>query len=134
MSEIDPEKRPRLVSDNGPSLISSEFNEYLDSWSIGHIFASPYHPQTNGKIERYLRSCKEKGNLRVHETPMEIDRGIAGFIDWYNTRRYHEALGNVTPDDVYFGRRDAILEERRTLEKHRKKNAKLNQQKAESVS
>lgn len=139
MSEVAPEKRPRLVSDNGPSLISSEFNEYLDSWSIGHIFASPYHPQTNGKIERYHRSCKEKVNLHVHETPMEIDRGIAGFIDWYNTRRYHEALGNVTPDDVYFGRRDAILEERRklkriTLEKRRKKNAKLNQQKAESVS
>ena len=64
---------------------------------------------------------------------------IGGFIGWYNTHRYYEALGNVTPDDVYFGRRDAILEERRklkmiTLEKRMKKNAKLNQEGAGSVS
>jgi transposase InsO family protein len=139
MSEVAPEKRPRLVSDNGPSLISSEFNEYLDSWSIGHIFASPYHPQTNGKIERYHRSCKEKVNLHVHETPMEIENAVGGFIGWYNARRYHEALGNVTPDDVYYGRKDAILADRKklkmiTLEKRRKKNAKLNKERAGSVS
>jgi len=139
MADVASDKRPRLVSDNGPALISAELNEYLDSWSIGHIFAAPYHPQTNGKIERYHRSCKEKVNLHVHETPMEIDRGIAGFIDWYNGRRYHEALGNVTPDDVYYGRRDAILEKRKeikkkTLENRRRQNAKLNQQRAGSVS
>jgi len=125
MSEVAPGKRPRLVSDNGPSLIRSEFNEYLDSWGIGHIFASPYHPQTNGKIERYHRSCKEKVNLDVHETPMEIEQAVGGFIGWYNAHRYHEALGNVTPDDVYYGRRDAILADRKklkmiTLEKRRK--------------
>ena len=84
-------------------------------------------------------ACEEKVNLHVHETPMEIEEAVGGFIDWYNTRRYHEALGNVTPDDVYYGRRDAILTDRKklkriTLEKRRKKNAKLNKERAGSVS
>ena len=82
------------------------------------------------KAEGLIRSCKERINLVVWETPVELEGEIDRFIDYYNSRRYHEALGNVTPDDVYFGRRDSIQVRRRilqgkTLAHRRAINAKL---------
>lgn len=126
----DDPKIPRLVTDRGPALISDDFNAYLDEKNIHHIYASPYHPQTNGKIERYHRSMKEKVLQNVYDVPEKLKAEIGKYISHHNKRRYHEALGNVSPDDVYYGRRDTILQARaklkiETLERRKIKNQEL---------
>jgi transposase InsO family protein len=79
---------------------------------IKHILSAPYHPQTNGKVERYQQSLKREVNQLPYELPSQLEKAIADFVDYYNYRRYHKALGDVTPADVLYGRREEILKRR----------------------
>jgi putative transposase len=115
MTGVPVENRTRLLSDNGSGYVSRAFRDYLNLVGIGHILAAPYHPQTNGKIERYQQSLKKQVNQLPYELPGQLEKAIADFVDYYNYRRYHKALGNVTPADVLYGRRGQILERRKEM-------------------
>jgi putative transposase len=104
--------RPRLLSDNGPCYISGELKQYLADQGFTHTRGKPYHPMTQGKIERYHRSMKNILLLENYYCPEDLKAQIAEFVAYYNHRRYHESLDNVTPADVYHGRATAILEQR----------------------
>jgi putative transposase len=113
MDDVPVEDRTKLLSDNGAGYVSRAFRDYLRLVGIGHILAAPFHPQTNGKIERYQQSLKREVNQLPYEFPSQLERAIADFVDYYNNRRYHKALGNVTPADVLNGRREVILQLRK---------------------
>jgi len=90
VDQVRVKHRPRLFSDNGPAYRSGELREYLGERRMAHTRGAPYHPQTQGKIERY-----------------------------------HEAIQNVTPADVYFGRQYEVLSKRskikrRTMDRRKK--------------
>ena len=84
MTEVPLEDRARLLSDNGSGYVSRAFCDYLDLVGTRHIRAAPYHPQTNGKLERYLQSIKQEVDQVPYEVPSEMEVAIAGFVDYYN--------------------------------------------------
>lgn len=119
--------RPRLLSDNGSCYISGQLASYLEASGFAHTRGAPYHPMTQGKIERYHRSFKNVVRLDHYYTPWELERAIGRFVENYSHRRYHEALQNVTPADVFYGRQAAIPARRerirrRTLQQRKHEN------------
>jgi len=109
--------RPRLLSDNGPAYVSGELREYLKERQMAHTRGAPYHPQTQGKIERYHRTMKNVVKLEHYYFPWELEGALRDFVAYYNNERYHESLDNVTPADVYFGRQVAVLSERAKIKR-----------------
>jgi len=112
MRRVPIEDHTKLLSDHGSGYLARAFEEYLRILAIRHIYCAPHHPQTNGKIERFHETLRARMNLLVYTSPDELRRTMRDFIAYYNHRRYHEAIGNVTPADVYYGRREEILRRR----------------------
>ena len=130
MTEVPVADRTSLLSDNGSGYVSRGFRDYLHLVGIKHILAAPFHPQTNGKLERYHQSIKRDVIQVPYEMPSALEAAIAAFVAYYNYRRYHKALGNVTPADMLNGRREQILQRRKevqvqTLERRRRYNKSL---------
>ena len=127
VAQVMVKHRPRLLSDNGPCYLSKELREYLDEQKIEHTRGAPYHPQTQGKIERYHRSMKNVVKLENYYYPWELEKAIRQFVDYYNHQRYHESLDNVTPADMFYGRYEEIMGRRQlikqqTLQRRKEEN------------
>jgi len=122
--------KPRLLSDNGSSYISGDLAVWLGKQDMKHVRGAPYHPQTQGKIERWHQTLKNRILLENYFLPGDLETQIGAFIEHYNHARYHESLGNVTPADAYFGRAADILRERahikrRTIQHRRLQHRKI---------
>jgi putative transposase len=110
-------ERPRLLSDNGSGYISADLAKWLERQAIGHIRGAPFHPQTQGKIERWHQTLKNRILLENYYLPGDLEARIGAFVADYNHCRYHESLGNLTPADVYFGRGQTIRIERERIKR-----------------
>ncbi len=122
--------KPRLLSDNGASYISGDLAAWLSDKKMDHVRGAPYHPQTQGKIERWHQTLKNRILLENYFFPADLEAQIEAFVDHYNHRRYHESINNLTPADVYLGRGQAILKRRerikqKTIETRRLQHRKV---------
>jgi putative transposase len=104
--------RPRLLSDNGPAYLSKELKRFLKRKDIEHIRGAPYHPMTQGKIERYHRSLKNIVKLQHYYSPSQLTEAIEDFVENYNNQRYHESLDNMTPAVIYYGKEKEVQSKR----------------------
>jgi putative transposase len=112
VDQVNVAHRPRLLSDNGPSYVSVALAAWLDKQDMPHIRGALYHPMTQGKIERWHLTLKNRILLENYYLPGQLEARIEAFVAHYNHLRYHESIDNLTPADVYFGRGQTILLER----------------------
>jgi transposase InsO family protein len=109
--------RPRLLSDNGSSYISDDLAKWMKRHTMVHVRGAPYHPMTQGKIERWHQTLKNRILLENYYLPGDLEEQIEAFVADYNHHRYHESIDNLTPADVYFGRGQTILLQRERIKR-----------------
>ena len=108
-----PDAKPQIISDNPGApgqFIAKDFKEFVRISGMTHVRTSPYYPQSNGKLERYHKTIK--GTCIRVNTPLSLDdaiRLVTDFVDHYNNRRLHSAIGYITPNDKMQGRAEMIL-------------------------
>ena len=90
LDQVNVAHRPRLLSDNGPSYVSVELAAWLDKQDMPHIRGAPYHPMTQGKIERWHLTLKNRILLENYYLPGQLEARIEAFVAHYNHLRYHE--------------------------------------------
>jgi len=117
LDQVKVRHKPRLLSDNGPCYLSGDLAEYLEEQGMTHSRGKPYHPQTQGKIERWHRSMKNQILLNNYYLPGELQENIQRFVNYYNHERYHESLDNLTPADVFYGRGQKVLDRREQIKR-----------------
>jgi len=117
--------RPRLLSDNGSSYIAGDLAKWLAKKGMDHVRGAPLHPQTQGKIERWHQTLKNRILLENYYLPGDLEQKVGDFVAHYNHLRYHESIANLTPADVYFGRGQTILLQRERIKRDTFKTRRL---------
>jgi transposase InsO family protein len=95
---------------------------------MSHVRRALYHPMTQGMIERWHQTLKNRILLESYFLPGDLEAQIEAFVANYNHRRYHESLDNLTPAEVYFGRGETILMERERIKRQTLQSRRLQHQ------
>ena len=130
--EAWPAARPRVISDNGPQFVARDFKAFIRLCGMTHVRTRPYYPQSNGKLERYHKTLK--ADCIRPGVPLDLAQArrlIGRFVEHYNRRRLHSAIGYVTPADKLAGRSEAIWsarEEKLAAARERRQQARAETQ------
>jgi len=112
--DLYPDARPRIIHDNGAQYVCDDFHKLLAQLEIADSRTRPFHPQSNGKIERFHRTLRTE---HVRRTPYVsvsyAEIKIAEWICWYNSERLNGAVSYLTPDEVFEGKMEERLAERK---------------------
>ena len=95
---------------------------------MDHVRGAPHHPQTQGKIERWHQTLKNRILLENYYLPGDLEGNVGRFVEHYNHARYHESLNNLTPADVDFGRGQTILLQRERIKRNTFRKRRLQHQ------
>jgi transposase InsO family protein len=88
----------RVMTDNGSAYRSRDFRARIGETRLKHIRTRPYTPRTNGKAERFIQtSLREWAYARPYQNSAERAHAMQPWIDRYNHRRPHSALGGQPP-------------------------------------
>lgn len=88
-----------IVSDNGPAFVSEEFQRFVQRNGIKHIRTAPYHPASNGQVERAVQVFKEGIKRSTAET---LETQVSRFLFHYRTTPHTTTV--VTPAELLMGR------------------------------
>ena len=115
--------------DNGSSYVAGDLARWLQDKGMEHVRGAPYHPQTQGKIERWHQTLDRIAFYSTTTTCLVISNGrLTPSSEHYNHVRYHESINNLTPADVYLGRAGTILAERQRIKRATIANRRLQHQ------
>jgi transposase InsO family protein/transposase len=88
----------RVMTDNGSAYRSTLHAIACRALAVKHLRTRPYRPQTNGKAERFIRTLISGWAYgAIYRNSAERTAALAGWIDFYNRRRPHGALGHKPP-------------------------------------
>ena len=118
---------PQLVTDNGVQFTAAEFKDLVRRFAVEHIRIRAYHPESNGRVERFHRSTREALGDEALRTAARARALVGEWVRAYNETRLHAGLGYLPPAEYYRGDPAARRRERRTkLERGRAERRRQN--------
>jgi transposase InsO family protein len=88
----------RIMSDNGAPYVSTAWRTWCADHNIRHLRTRPYRPRTNGKAERFIQTMlREWAYAATYRSSDHRHQALPAWVDFYNHRRPHSALGHRPP-------------------------------------
>jgi transposase InsO family protein len=88
----------RVMTDNGTGYRSKDHRAGVAELGIRHLRTQPYRPRTNGKAERFIQTLQREWAYAIsYQSSWQRRRALLPWLEYYNCRRPHSALGHKTP-------------------------------------